>query len=199
VITYRATNTLNGKFYIGSTTNFENRKRGHLKSVKNWPFQNALRSNPEAFEWETWEDNDENPTLEQALLDIWFGKGQCYNLNPYANRPIGMKGRFGPDHPKYGIIESEETRKKKSIAHTGKPKSLSHKEKLQKNLKKLADSRRGQPGRKHSSDEILKMRESLKNQKRFRCTITGFETTGGALTRYQKARGIHPSNRIQII
>ena len=25
--------------------------------------------------------------MEQALLDMWFGKELCYNLNPYANRP----------------------------------------------------------------------------------------------------------------
>lgn len=85
--TYKATNTTNGKFYIGSTTNFERRKVEHLKPGTNYPFQNALRKNPEAFEWEVWSDNSDEPVLEQALLDMWFGKECCYNLNPSAQHP----------------------------------------------------------------------------------------------------------------
>ena len=84
--TYRATNTTNGKFYIGSTTNFERRKYEHLVSTKNLPFQNALRNNPEAFEWEVWSDDSDEPILEQALLDMWYGKECCYNLNSQADR-----------------------------------------------------------------------------------------------------------------
>ena len=85
--TYRATNTINGKFYIGSSTNFNKRKRNHLNSKENYPFQNALRKNPEAFLWEVWSDDCKEPVLEQALLDMWHGCEQCYNLNPVANRP----------------------------------------------------------------------------------------------------------------
>jgi group I intron endonuclease len=86
--TYRATNTINGKFYIGSSVNFEERKKAHLSSKENYPFQNALRKNPEAFIWEVWSDDSEDRELEQALLNMWFGKEQCYNLSPYAT--------FGP-------------------------------------------------------------------------------------------------------
>jgi group I intron endonuclease len=85
--TYKATNTTNGKFYVGSSKDFEKRKKQHLKSSKNLPFQNALRKNPEAFEWECWSDDSDEPILEQALLDMWFGCEQCYNLNPQASRP----------------------------------------------------------------------------------------------------------------
>ena len=85
--TYIATNTVDGKFYIGSTKNFESRKKQHLKPGCNFPFQVALRRNPESFEWKVWEDDSEEPTLEQALLDMWFGTEQCYNLSSYTNRP----------------------------------------------------------------------------------------------------------------
>lgn len=85
--TYKATNTLNGKFYIGSTTNFQERKAAHLRSKDNYPFQNALRKNPEAFEWEVYTDDSENRELEQALLDMFFGTEMCYNLSPIANQP----------------------------------------------------------------------------------------------------------------
>lgn len=85
--TYKATNTTNGKFYIGSSTNFEERKKAHLRSKESYPFQNALRKNPDLFEWEVWSDDSDEPILEQALLDMWFGKEYCYNLNPSAKHP----------------------------------------------------------------------------------------------------------------
>ena len=93
--TYKATNTTNGKFYIGSTTNFERRKVEHLACTENYPFQNALRKDPESFEWEVWSDDSDDPVLEQALLDMWFGKECCYNLNPSATRPPSWVGRTG--------------------------------------------------------------------------------------------------------
>jgi hypothetical protein len=91
--TYRATNTTNGKFYIGSTTNFERRREEHLRCSDNLPFQNALRKSPEAFEWEVWSDDCDKPILEQALLDMWFGKECCYNINPSASRPPSWGGK----------------------------------------------------------------------------------------------------------
>lgn len=85
--TYKATNTTNGKFYVGSTTNFKERKKAHLRSKESYPFQNALRKNPDVFEWEVWSDDSDEPILEQALLDMWYGKECCYNLNPSAKHP----------------------------------------------------------------------------------------------------------------
>jgi group I intron endonuclease len=101
--TYKATNTTNGKFYIGSTTNFEKRKKAHLRSKEPYPFQNALRKNPEAFEWEVWSDDYDDPVLEQALLDMWYGKECCYNLSQFADRGPDRTGKkqpsdFGPKH-----------------------------------------------------------------------------------------------------
>jgi hypothetical protein len=93
--TYKATNTTNGKFYIGSTTNFTRRKEEHLSSDANYPFQNALRNDPDVFEWEVWVDDCNEPVLEQALLDMWYGKECCYNLNPSASRPPTWEGRTG--------------------------------------------------------------------------------------------------------
>jgi group I intron endonuclease len=118
--TYKATNTANGKFYIGSTTNFEWRKYCHLNLRRNYPFQNALRKNPEAFEWEVWSDDSDEPILEQALLDMWFGTEQCYNLNPTAGRPPSRAGQ----------PVSEETRQRQSVARTGLKRSEETKRKL---------------------------------------------------------------------
>lgn len=98
--TYKATNTINGKFYIGSAINFEKRKKEHLRSTENYPFQNALRADPDAFVWEVWSDNSEDRELEQALLDMWFGKEQCYNLNPKASAPPVLVGEKNPNFGK---------------------------------------------------------------------------------------------------
>jgi group I intron endonuclease len=118
--TYKATNTVNGKFYVGSTNNFEWRKYCHLNQKKNYPFQNALRKNPSAFEWEVWTDDSDEPILEQALLDMWFGTEQCYNLNPIASRPPSQKGK----------VASEESRKKMSEAGRGRKHSTETKGKI---------------------------------------------------------------------
>ena len=118
MFTYKATNTRNGKFYVGSTRDFIKRKRSHLASKANYPFQNALRQNPEAFEWEVIEDDSEDPVLEQALLDLWFGTEMCYNLSPYA---CG------------GCVEhSDETKQKMSRSRKGKPLSEKNKAALSK-------------------------------------------------------------------
>lgn len=110
MITYKATNIKTGRFYIGSTHNFERRKREHLKSKENLPFQNALRKNTEDFVWEVWEDDCDHPILEQALLDMWVGKEWCYNINSSAIHPPSPRGR----------MDTKETRKKRSEAQKGK-------------------------------------------------------------------------------
>jgi len=83
--TYIATNTRTGKFYIGSTVNFEQRKWQHHKHASELPFHRALRKNPDEFEWEVFDDDSEGRELEQALLDMFFGKEMCYNLNANAD------------------------------------------------------------------------------------------------------------------
>lgn len=129
MITYRATNTLNGKFYIGSTADFDRRKSQHLKDKRvHTPFNNALRKNPEAFEWEVWSDDCHDPVLEQALLDMFFGAEQCYNLNPVASRPPSQRGKKkNPEHrakigkAQRGRVKSPEECEKISKAKQGRP------------------------------------------------------------------------------
>jgi len=126
MITYIATNTVNGKFYIGSTNDFERRKSEHLRSKANYPFQNALRINPEVFEWELTQDESENPDLEQAFLDMWFGKEQCYNVNKKADRPPSPLGKVWSEESKKNLSEAltgrsigAETRNKMRVSKIG--------------------------------------------------------------------------------
>jgi len=142
MITYRAINTLNGKFYIGSTRDFNKRKQEHLTTAEEYHFQRALRKNPEVFVWEVYEDDSEEPVLEQALLDAWFGKSQCYNMSPYAGRPPSRRGvklspeayeklieRVRNNPPRKGKSHTEETKRKISEKLTGQvvPESVRQK------------------------------------------------------------------------
>ena len=132
--TYRATNTKNGKFYIGSTVNFEGRKKSHLRSKEKYPFHRALRKDPDAFTWEVWSDNSDKPILEQALLDMFYGTEQCYNLNPIANRP--------PDNSK-----NEESNRKRREVMLGTTQTAEAKQKIRE--KALGRKRPNMTGKNH--------------------------------------------------
>jgi len=58
---------------------------------------------------------------------------------------------------------------------------------FQSNMGKL---RRGSPNAKNSCKKI--------NSERFRCLVTGYESTSGPLTCYQKAKGIDPTLREKV-
>jgi group I intron endonuclease len=191
--TYKATNTLNGKFYIGSTTDFEKRKKAHLNSKQNYPFQNALRKNPEAFIWEVWSDDSDEPILEQALLDMWYGKEQCYNLNPSAKHPPKAYGRVwspetkarlrelnrGDKNPNYGKSPSPETRQKMKERMSGNNNPFYGKKHTEEAKQKNREAhtgennscygRRGelspQFGKKHTEETKRKMSESQLGEK----------------------------------
>lgn len=162
--TYRFTNTLNGKFYIGSTCDFERRKKDHLSSKKNYPFQNALRKNPEAFEIEVWEDDSDEPVLEQALLDMWFGTEQCYNLNPRADIPpqVEWSEERKKKHSERlskrfkGVPKPPEQVAKMIQSKTGKPLSAEGK----KNIARARLGNTNRLGKKDSEETKAKKRES---------------------------------------
>lgn len=165
MITYKATNTLNGKFYIGSARDFAKRKQQHLHSTLNYPFQNALRQSPDSFEWETIEDDSDEPILEQALLDVWFGTEMCYNLNPKADRPPSWVGKTHSESTKKkqrdaallrGPLSSESV--KKGVETRIKNGNLYPTEKTRERMKN------SHTGKKHSSESRLKRSQKLKGK-----------------------------------
>ena len=82
MITYLGITLNNRKFYVGSAVDFENRKKGHLKSKDNYPFQNALRKDPDNVYWIASEDDGtDNRDEEQFYLDFYHGSEWCYNLS----------------------------------------------------------------------------------------------------------------------
>jgi group I intron endonuclease len=129
MITYTATNTRTGQFYIGSTNNFKKRQQEHLSSKAPFPFQRALQKNPDEWEWEFVEDDREDRELEQFLLDLFFGENLCLNLSADATSPVKgrkhtpeTKAKIGAKHK--GKSYGPETRGKISRARKGKPSPL---------------------------------------------------------------------------
>lgn len=169
--TYKATNTTNGKFYIGSTNNFERRKVEHLACTENYPFQNALRKNPEDFEWEVWSDNSDEPVLEQALLDMWFGKGCCYNLNPSAQHPPSWSGKTHKEETKNKQSDSALSRWEQMPEHEREQYSLrvrgdNNPAKRDEVRAKISTSKQGQLTGDLNPSKRLDVREKIAESKR---------------------------------
>jgi group I intron endonuclease len=123
MITYIATNTRTGNFYIGSTFNFKKRQQEHLSSKAPLPFQRALRKNPDEWEWEFVEDDREDRDFEQLLLDLFWGTTGCLNLAADVTSPT--KGRK----------QTPETRAKIGAKHKGKRYGPETRQKISKAAK----------------------------------------------------------------
>ncbi len=197
--TYTATNTINGKFYIGSSTNFERRKYHHLRSLDNLPFQNALRKNPEAFEWEVWSDDSNEPILEQALLDMWFGKECCYNLNSQADRVNIEFCRQGGKTQgnknvtdKLGFLSPEWLGSEEHIKHQSEAGKIGG--------NKIVDSKVGIHGEEFLSSDARRERDSkgakVLNAQQWVSTHDGFTGNAGNVARHNKINGWDPSDMV---
>ncbi len=84
-------------------------------------------------------------------------------------------------------------------AGRGKPKrnTLENLSKLTQRLEKARECRTSE-GLARGGKVAGKKNGKLVMSYRYQCTVTGFISTAPALTRYQKARGIDPSNRIKL-
>jgi hypothetical protein len=196
--TYKATNTTNGKFYIGSSTNFERRKYEHLTSTKNLPFQNALRKNLEFFEWEVWNDDSDEPILEQALLDMWWGKECCYNLNSQADRVnrefCSRGGKTQGDKNVIdgtGFLSPEWLRSEEHIEH-------------QSSAGKIGGKVTGYKHLKHGTGLFAQTKEQLSenarkaNNQTWESTHDGFRGNAGNVARHNRANGWDPADRVKV-
>jgi group I intron endonuclease len=108
MITYVPINLSNRRFYIGSTNDFPTRWRDHRNSKSNYPFQNALKKNPENFfVLISEEDGLETRDEEQFYLDFYHGSEQCYNISRDASAPF--QGRSHSVESKEKISRPGET------------------------------------------------------------------------------------------
>jgi len=116
---YIIMNLVNGKFYIGSSSNLRNRKKEHYKTLKSNTHANRYlqrsynKYGKENLKFEIVEyiENDDSKLLEreQYYLDIYYGDtNYCYNICSKTGSVLGVK-------------HSRETRLNNSISKGGKP------------------------------------------------------------------------------
>lgn len=114
---YRITNTVNGKMYIGGSNNIYIRVRAHKRELDNGSHINKYLQRA----WNKyWEQSFKFEVLEYCEVDkliereqYWLDKTQCYNEKFGYN--LFKFARSG-----LGYRQSEEHKKKISIANTGK-------------------------------------------------------------------------------
>lgn len=129
MITYKATNTETGRYYIGSAKNYcryMNRIGNHHVRVSQNPFHVDLQANPLAFRWEILtEDKLDVRTYEYELLQVHVDDPLCYNKSKTngAIRGVAQRG--------YGWEHSEETRAKMSASASSLEAQPPHKKEAQ--------------------------------------------------------------------
>jgi group I intron endonuclease len=95
---YKITNTINGNFYIGSTSNFNRRWYRHVLDLnKNRHDNQHLQRSwnkygKDNFIFEIYKNCDSSILLkeEQQELDMWVGNKQCYNIRQDAVCPVSI-------------------------------------------------------------------------------------------------------------
>lgn len=122
--TYCAIHIPSKKFYIGSSTNFEQRQKDHYR-VKTYPFHRKLNKSPNEFFWfVSVDDGLDTREEEQFYLDFWFGHPLCWNLSKFAGGGFGwdhVNNKPGRVNPNIGAKRTENTKAKMRAA---KPKGV---------------------------------------------------------------------------
>ena len=122
-IIYRATNLVNGKVYIGFTTNFSARKGGHKfdSKTKDTKFCKAIRKYGwDNFEWDiilmSW-DREHCLAAEAALIKSYDSINAGYNIHSggrvgatHHGETNGMFGRTHSDATKRSLSEAASKR-----------------------------------------------------------------------------------------
>jgi hypothetical protein len=134
MITYTATNTKTGKFYIGSAKdycNYMNRKGNHHVGKPYNDFRKELQAYPHSFTWEYSEDESGTRDFEESLLHLYVGSKWCYNKSKNS------KGCAGDSETTYrggktGMTHSEETRIKMSASASRPEANPPHKKEAQR-------------------------------------------------------------------
>lgn len=172
-IIYRITCTANGKFYIGSTVNKNQRWARHRKDLRegkhvNKHMQASWNAHGEAsFLFECIEEVDSAVALfvaEQRYLDEHAGKDYCFNWAKYAGAP--MRGKSGAETPNFGRVFGSEMRAKLSAAVSGENHPNWGKQLPEERKQKIRESNLAFPHkeRKHTPEAIAKIAAASKGR-----------------------------------
>jgi group I intron endonuclease len=167
MIIYKATNTVNSKYYIGKTKNsLESRIKSHkvASTKKDWLFYRAINKHGfDNFKWEIiieCDDANELNELEKKYISE--------NHNGYNVAKGGDGGDTISNHPNIetlrenvskfhkGKILSEEHKKKISEAHKGKTKDW-----VKDTAKKMSEGNKGKPSKLKGSELSEEHKEKI--------------------------------------
>ena len=145
MITYVPINLSNRNFYIGSTINFERRWKEHLKSLGNYPFQNALRKSPKNFFVLMSEDDGlETREEEQFYLNFYHGSEQCYNISSDATAPMSGRTHTKESIEKFRRPHTEEWKEQHSNRMKGEGNPNYRKSFSEETIKKQQEAKLGE-------------------------------------------------------
>ena len=189
MVVYKIENTENGKIYIGSTNNYQKRKRKHKRKLRKFDhYNNHLQRSwnkygSRNFEFSILEIVKEEKDLldcEQYYLDKLEPE---YNIASNAIAPmrgkshskeakkIISKKQSGENNNMYGKHHCEEAKRKMSEATKGGERSEKTKEKISKTLKdkekinkRLSGKSHPMYGKHHSKKTKRKMSEAHKGR-----------------------------------
>jgi group I intron endonuclease len=167
-IIYKATNLINGKVYIGQTTNsLEQRAKQHfLKKDDGTYFHNALKKyGQDGFKWEVIDQaNDEHELIDKeiywiAYYESFIDKNKGYNSTSggEVSKSLSNDVRLKISKANKGKIITEEQREKLRQAFTGRYVSNETREK--QSLSAMG-SKNGMYGKKHSEETKRKIGEA---------------------------------------
>lgn len=178
---YKIVNCVNGKFYVGSSVNFNNRKRLHLFYLRNGNHQNVHlqrswnKYGEVSFTFELVVELDDTKKLlleEQKWLDKYYSTDVLYNICPIAGSSLGRKCSEETKQKiakkAFGRIVSAETRKKLSQSSRGRTKSLEEREQIrqrrlgsthsEKSKQLISLKKRGQGASKLTERKVKELR-----------------------------------------
>jgi len=172
-IIYCITCTANGKFYIGSTVNKNQRWARHRKDLRQG-------THPNKHMQTSWDAHGEGSFLfecieevagavelfiaEQRHLDLHAGKDYCFNWAKYAGAP--MRGKSGPGTPNFGRVFGPEMRAKLSASVSGKNHPNWGKQLSESTRSKIKEANLNNPwkGSKHTPETIAKIAEASRGR-----------------------------------
>jgi len=118
-VIYKIINLINGKFYVGSSTNHSERFRTHRNKLRSGTHHCAHlqaawnKYGEDKFTFNVVEEIPESESL-QAAEDKWLiahvGKEHCYNVGMRSGAP--WRDTPKEQHPQFGVPKSEEQRQK---------------------------------------------------------------------------------------
>lgn len=202
---YKTTNVVNGHFYIGkhSTSNLNDGYLGSgdllQKAIKKYGKENFKREIIQFFDTE-----EDAFAFEETLIENWMIKSdECYNLKGGGDG-VGA----GENHPNFGRVFTEETRRKMSSSHAGdkshmwgKPMAESTKNKLKainagnknpmfgvkhdsETIKRMSGENNHRWNKPHSPETLEKMRAAALNVRKLNCSHCGKVVIPGVYVRF---------------